>query len=259
VHYFTTAVLPSTKTSINEHNTCPNGEPLVSPPVKIMTQTNVWLLITIKFQHHTTSNYNITTTTIIDLGHPVVKCHVDQRYIILLKFPKACITCQKSMDHTCNIIHIIETMKVIVWSVKRHGDVSIAICAFAYMDHLPDFDDIVAHPELLVPQTILVDEDAIFLPLPISWRPYLGSSMQHHLAWHTTFPFMKSRLVVHCIFGQTLSKYHLTNRTPMTSQTICFAIPKLYLRSVHLNHPSNKTDLACSPWKLISLIVYKTL
>jgi hypothetical protein len=65
------------------------------------------------------------------------------------------------MDHTCNMIKMIETMKGICWSIKRHGDVFIVIGAFADMDHLPDFDDMVAHPALLVPHKITVGEDAI--------------------------------------------------------------------------------------------------
>jgi hypothetical protein len=90
------------------------------------------------------------------------------------------------------------------------------------------------------------------LNFPILWMPYPASSMIHHLSWHTPFPFTKSKLVLHCIFGHNLSTYHLASRTPMTSQTICFAIPKLYLRSVHPNHPVKKTKPACSPWKIIS-------
>jgi hypothetical protein len=35
----------------------------------------------------------------------------------------------------------------------------IAIGAFANMDQLPDLDDMVAHPALLVPQKLSVDED----------------------------------------------------------------------------------------------------
>jgi hypothetical protein len=44
--------------------------------------------------------------------------------------------------------------------------VSIAIGAFADMDRLPDFDKMVAHPALLVPQKIPVDEDAILPYFP---------------------------------------------------------------------------------------------
>jgi hypothetical protein len=60
----------------------------------------------------------------------------------------------------------------------------------------------------------------------ISWRPYPANSMRRHLSWHTTFRFMNSKLVLHCIFGYTLSKYHPTNQTPMTSQMIRFVTHK---------------------------------
>jgi hypothetical protein len=63
------------------------------------------------------------------------------------------------MDHTCNMIHMIDTMKLICWSIKRHGDVSIVIGAFADVDRLPDFDEMVTHPALLAQQDIPVDED----------------------------------------------------------------------------------------------------
>jgi hypothetical protein len=46
---------------------------------------------------------------------------------------------------------MIETMKLIFWFIKHHGDVSLAIGAFADTDRLPDFDGMVAHPTLLVP------------------------------------------------------------------------------------------------------------
>jgi hypothetical protein len=92
----------------------------------------------------------------------------------------------------------------------------------------------------------------------VSCRPYPVSSMGHRLSWHTPFSFKRSKLVLYCIFGHTLSKYHPTNRIPMTSQTKCFAISKFYLRSVHPNHPVKKTKPACSPWNIISLIICKT-
>jgi hypothetical protein len=46
----------------------------------------------IKLHHHINSNYTIATATIIDLEHPAMKQHFFQRYILLLKAPKACIT-----------------------------------------------------------------------------------------------------------------------------------------------------------------------
>jgi hypothetical protein len=104
-----------------------------------------------KFHHHTNPYYNNTNTTSLDLGHPVVKRRFCQRYILLLKAPKAGTTGRKSMDQTCNMIQMIETMKGTFWSVKKNGDVSIEIGAFADMECLPDFDEMVAHPALLVP------------------------------------------------------------------------------------------------------------
>jgi hypothetical protein len=117
-------------------------------------------------QHHTNLNYNSATPTIINLGHLAIKHHFLHRYIILLKAPKTRTTCQQSMDHTCNMIQMIETMKGIFWSFKLHGDASIATYAFADMDRLTDFNDMVDHPVLLVPQKIPADEDAILPYFP---------------------------------------------------------------------------------------------
>jgi hypothetical protein len=162
-------VFSSAKTYINGHNKRPNGGPLVSPP---STNQDPYKGTTLgqpiiptykrsnKFQHHTHLNYNNATTIILDVGHTAVKHQFYQCYILLLKAPKARITGQQSMDHTCNMIQMIETMKLIFWSIKRHGDVSIAIGAFSDMDRLPNFNEMLAHPALLVPQKIPVDEDA---------------------------------------------------------------------------------------------------
>jgi hypothetical protein len=54
--------------------------------------------------------YHFITTT-LDLGHPAVKHRFCQRYIRLIKVPKARATGRQSMDHTCNMIQMIETMK----------------------------------------------------------------------------------------------------------------------------------------------------
>jgi hypothetical protein len=201
----------------------------------------------IKFQHHTNSNYNNATTISIDLGHPAIKHHFCQHYIFLIKAPKEGITGKQSMDHTCSMIQIIETMKGIFWSIHLHGDVSIIISASEDMYHLTNFDDVVDHPALLVPQ-FQWTKMQFCLTFRISWRQYLASSMRNHLSWHTTFPFTKFKLVLHCIFGHTLSKYHPTNRTPVISKTICFVIPKFYLRSVHPDHLVKKMKPACSSW-----------
>jgi hypothetical protein len=113
-------------------------------------------------------------------------------------------------------------MKLIFWSIKRHGDVSISIVAFADMDPLPDFDEMVAHPGLLVLQKIPFQwmKMQFCLTFPILWRPYLSSSMRHHLSWHTIFRFMKSKLVfrvaLHIYLATyNLSKYHPINWTPI--------------------------------------------
>jgi hypothetical protein len=95
-----------------------------------------------------------------------VKHQFCQRYIILIKALKARATGQQSMDHTCNMIQIIKTMKGIFWSVKKSGDMYIAKGEFADMYRLPDFDKMVAHPVLLVLQNIPVDEDAILPYFP---------------------------------------------------------------------------------------------
>jgi hypothetical protein len=49
---------------------------------------------------------------------------------------------------------------------QKYGDIYIAIGAFADMDRLPDFDKMVAHLVLLVPQKIPVDEDTILPYFP---------------------------------------------------------------------------------------------
>jgi hypothetical protein len=148
------------------------------------------------------------------LGHPAIKCIFCQCYIILLKSPKSSNTGQQSMEHTRNILQMIETLKIIFWSVKRHGDVSIAIGAFADMDHLPDFNDMVDHPALPVPRIFQWLKKNFTFTFPISCKLHPANSMQHRLSLRTTFPLMKSELMLHCIFGHTLSKYHLPYAIP---------------------------------------------
>jgi hypothetical protein len=68
--------------------------------------------------------------------------------------------------------------------------VSIAIGAFADTDRLPDFDEMVAHPVLLEPQKIPVDEDAILpyfpnlleaVPVEFNATPFV---MTHNIPFH---------------------------------------------------------------------------
>jgi hypothetical protein len=112
-------VFPSAKTYINGHNKRPNGEPLVPSPSMNHDPDKRATLDEPKFQHHTNPYYNNITTTTLKLGHPAVKRQFFQHCIILLKSPKERITGQKSMDHTCSMIQMIETMKGIFWSVKK--------------------------------------------------------------------------------------------------------------------------------------------
>jgi hypothetical protein len=90
-------------------------------------------------------------------------------------------------------------MKGIFWSVNHHGDVSIVIGAFADMDRLPDFDETVAHPALLVPQKIPVDADAILPYFPNLMEAASGEFnvtpfvMTHNTAFHE----LQSHIALH--------------------------------------------------------------
>jgi hypothetical protein len=150
-------------------------------------------------QHHTNPNYNNATTAALDLGHLTVKHHFCERYILLIKSPKARITCRQSMDHTCNMIQMIETMKLIFSSVKRCGDMSIAIGAFVAMDRLPDFDDRAAHPALLASQKIPVDEDAILPYFPNLVEALSGefNGASFVIAHNIPFHESQSRVALH--------------------------------------------------------------
>jgi hypothetical protein len=73
---------------------------------------------------------------------------------------------------------------------QQNGDVFIAIGAFADMDHLPDFDEMVARPALLVPQKFPVDKDAILpyflnlveaVPGELNTTPFV---MAHNIPFH---------------------------------------------------------------------------
>jgi hypothetical protein len=126
-----------------------------------------------------------TTTTL-----PTVKHHFCHRHIFLLKAPKARMTGRQSMDHTYSIIRMIETMKLICLSIKRRGDVSIAIGAFADMDRLPDFDDMVVHPALLVPHKIPVDEAAML--------PYFLKLLEAAPREFNATPFVMAHTIPFC-------------------------------------------------------------
>jgi hypothetical protein len=103
------------------------------------------------------------------------------------------------MDHTCNMIQMIETTKEIFWSVTKNDDVSIAIGAFSDMDRLPDFDEMVAHPALLVPQKIPVDEDAIlpYFPNLVEAVPGELNAMSFVVAHKIPFNEVQDRVALH--------------------------------------------------------------
>jgi hypothetical protein len=82
---------------------------------------------------------------------------------------------------------------------KKDGDMSIAIGAFADIDRLPDFDKMVAHPALLVPQKIPVDEDEILpnfpniveaVPGDLNATPFV---MAHNIPFHE----LQARVALH--------------------------------------------------------------
>jgi hypothetical protein len=89
-------------------------------------------------------------------------------------------------------------MKGIFWSVKN-GDVSIAIGAFADMDRLPDFDEMVDHPALLVPQKIPVDEDAIlpYFPNLVEAVPGEFNAKPFIMAHNIPFDELQARVTLH--------------------------------------------------------------
>jgi hypothetical protein len=250
----TIMVFPSAKTFINGHGKHPNGGPLVSPSSQITTLKNVQLSANPSRPHKRAPPSSNTRHT-LDLVHPAVKRQFCQRYILLQKSPKARTMGRQSTDHICNMIQMIETMKGIFLSIKRHDAVSIAIGYFEDMDRLPDFYKMADHPALLVPQKIPVDEDAILPYFPKPTEAILGDSMRHHFSWNTTFSFMNSKLMLHCIFGHTLPTYLPINWTPMTSHMIHFVTLKYSPKSVCQNLPRKIIAPVCLPWRTIYLTV----
>jgi hypothetical protein len=80
--------------------------------------------------------------------------------------------------------------------------VSIAIGAFADIDHIPDFDEImVAHPALLVPQKIPVDEDAIlpYFPNLVEAVPGEFNVMPFAMAHKIPFHELQARVSLHIL------------------------------------------------------------
>jgi hypothetical protein len=114
------------------------------------------------------------------------------------------------------------------WSIKRHGDVYVAIGAFEDMDRLPEFDEMVAHPALLVPQNIPVHEDAILPYFPNLVEAALGEFnaapfvMAHNIPFHE----LQARVDLHFwphsikISPDQSDPYDITNDTCCNSQIL---------------------------------------
>jgi hypothetical protein len=124
------------------------------------------------------------------------------------------------MDHTCNMIQMIETMKGIFWSVRKMGTCLLQSVPLQTCTIFPTLTKWWLIQRYLFHRRFQCTKTQFCLTFQIWWRPYPVSSMRHHLSWHTTFRLMNSKLVLHCIFGHTPSNYHPINQTPMTSQTI---------------------------------------
>jgi hypothetical protein len=86
-----------------------------------------------------------------------------------------------------------------IWSTKCHCDLSIAIGAFVDIDRLPNFDEIVAHPALLVPQKIPVDEDAIlpYFPNLVEAVPSDFNATPFVMAHTILFHKLQARVALH--------------------------------------------------------------
>jgi hypothetical protein len=171
-----------------------------------------------------------------------------QRYILLLKAPKARATGRQSTDHACSMIQMIETM-------KENGDMYIVIGAFAEMDRLPDFDKMVAHPALLVPQKIQVDEDAVlpyFLNLVEAIPGEFNATlffMAHNIPFHEPQDCVALYIWPHSI------KISPDQSTPMTPQTIHFVTHKYSPKMVCRNRPRKIMMQVCLPWRTVYLTV----
>jgi hypothetical protein len=154
------------------------------------------------------------------------------------------------MDHTCNMIQISKTMKGIFCSVKRRGGVYIAISAFVDMDRLPDFDEMMAHPALLVPQTIPVDEDAILPDFPnvVEAVPGEFNATQFGMAHSIHFDELQAHVALH-IWPQSIKI------SPDQSQTIYFVTLKYSPKIVCQNRPRKIMTPVCLPWRTVYLTV----
>jgi hypothetical protein len=104
----------------------------------------------------------------------------------------------------------------------------IAIDAFADMDCLPDFDKMVAHPVLLIPEKITVDKDTIlpYFPNLVEAVPGEFNATPFVMAHNIPFHGLKSRVALH-IWPQSIKispdqsdPYDIPNDTFCNSQIL---------------------------------------
>jgi hypothetical protein len=111
---------------------------------------------------------------------------------------------------------------------QKNGDVSIAIGAFADMDRLPNFDKMVAHPALLVPQKIPVDEDTIlpYFPNLAEAVPDEVNATPFAMAHKILFDKLQARVALHIwphsikISPDQSEPYDIPNDTFCNSQVL---------------------------------------
>jgi hypothetical protein len=160
-------VFPSAKTYINGHNKRPHGGPLVPPAPRITTHTKVRLSVN---PVSNTRQVEATTMILLYHCHPRYGASGCQTSILPALHPSHKIpesTCHRPIIHGPHMQHdTYDRNYERHLLVHKKGDVSIAIGAFADMDCLPEFDKMVAHPALRIPQKIPVDEDTILPYFP---------------------------------------------------------------------------------------------
>jgi hypothetical protein len=122
------------------------------------------------------------------------------------------------MDVACSLLQMTDTLKQVFWMIKRHGDVSIAVGAFVDMDRLPDFNGVVAYPDLLAPQKNLSKEGAI-----LPYFPNLVEAIPGEFNATSFFMAMKLSGRQHSKFGHTPSNFRQTKPILRTSHPRHFA------------------------------------
>jgi hypothetical protein len=140
--------------------------------------------------------------------------------------------------------------------VKRHSDVSNAVAAFADMDRLPNFNGVVAYPDLLAPQKIPRKKGPSCHTFQTLLRLCQANSMPHLLSWLTISRSTKFSGRQHSKFGHTQSNFRQTKPILTTSHPRHFATHKSYRNNhegKHLTWPRLLMQ-ACFPWRIVCMI-----